>query len=922
MKINYIKLKNFLGIYAGMNRTCIEIDFKNNKNKIIILNAGNGKGKTTLLSMLHPLRETFDNRKDIVIPNQLGEKIIDLENNGNFYHIEHFYGKKNKSFISKNNIELNENGNIKSFNQIAKEELGINGDYFKLGRIGSNVSNFIDLKASDRKKYITDFIPSIDEYLKAFDIVKSKYTTYNSQIKFIKNTIEKYSNLRELDDIKNYITELENNLNNYNNNLIDIKSKIKNYNNDAKKYIDNIINYINENTEDYTITDINKLSEITLDIDNRIYDIELKVNKYTKERNDYIDKYKIYTDKDITEYIDSLKIKFNERKIKMDEKINSLLNGIEKMNNDKIEIMNNIQYYNNKINSLKIDKNDNMDIEELEKQFNITNDEIVVTNDRLMDYSTLFPKDILNDLIDYYQEHNFIDGSAIIEDYDILSESYDIEYLKKYYENRNKNINIKSLKNNKVEIENELEIINKNLNELIGKLNYVDEVLPKRPNTCKDNTCSFVKTALDIQQNDVPKYNDLLNKKEILENKLTELDNQIVEYETDLSLTNELKIINNKVKLLMHPYFANTILNKNILIEPHSTLLEDMNIFVFKKILDCNKTINELTEYKDKLENKINNKKITNKLYKEYEEQLTLFNEKLTNINDKINEMNNELNEYKDKYNDTLKRLSICEDYYIINTNYETYLKEYNKYHKIQLDLFKLITEFKNFNNTNNISILKDNENLLNNNIKEIETKLNENRTAVTIIEDNMKKLSELEEIFSNVVLIKDALDPKKGIPVVFANEYLKNIANNTNKLLNIAYDNKFMIRFNVTSTDFLVEVYKDDGTMLSDINDASQGEVSFTNISLSLAMLESMIKKYNIIYLDECDSTLSTKNRRLFIELLENQMDILNIEQCFVITHNNEFYDKNVDLILLEDHDCPIDDKDFMEGKNIIFKL
>ena len=135
--------------------------------------------------MLHPLRETFDNRKDIVIPNQLGEKIIDLENNGNLYHIEHFYGKKNKSFISKNNIELNENGNIKSFNQITKEELGIDGDYFKLGRIGSNVSNFIDLKASDRKKYITDFIPSIDEYLNAFDIVKNKYTTYNSQIKFI-----------------------------------------------------------------------------------------------------------------------------------------------------------------------------------------------------------------------------------------------------------------------------------------------------------------------------------------------------------------------------------------------------------------------------------------------------------------------------------------------------------------------------------------------------------------------------------------------------------------------------------------------------------------------------------------------------------------------------------------------------------------
>jgi DNA repair exonuclease SbcCD ATPase subunit len=185
-----------------------------------------------------------------------------------------------------------------------------------------------------------------------------------------------------------------------------------------------------------------------------------------------------------------------------------------------------------------------------------------------------------------------------------------------------------------------------------------------------------------------------------------------------------------------------------------------------------------------------------------------------------------------------------------------------------------------------------------------------------------MNKLSEIEIIYNDVLLIKDALDPKKGIPVVFANEYLKSIATNTNKLLKIAYGEKFKIRFNITSTDFLVEVYKNDGTFLTDIKQASQGETSLTNVSLSLAMLECMIKKYNIIYLDEVDCTLSTENRKLFIELLEKQIDELNIEQCFVISHNNEFYDKNIDLILLEGHDCPLDDKEFMQGKNVILNL
>ena len=38
MKITYIKLENFIGIYAGTGRKILEIDFeKKNSNKIIML---------------------------------------------------------------------------------------------------------------------------------------------------------------------------------------------------------------------------------------------------------------------------------------------------------------------------------------------------------------------------------------------------------------------------------------------------------------------------------------------------------------------------------------------------------------------------------------------------------------------------------------------------------------------------------------------------------------------------------------------------------------------------------------------------------------------------------------------------------------------------------------------------------------------
>ena len=51
--------------------------------------------------------------------------------------------------------------------------------------------------------------------------------------------------------------------------------------------------------------------------------------------------------------------------------------------------------------------------------------------------------------------------------------------------------------------------------------------------------------------------------------------------------------------------------------------------------------------------------------------------------------------------------------------------------------------------------------------------------------------------------------------------------------------------------------------------------------------------------------------------------MELLGVEQTFIITHNNEFYSDDVDLILLNGYESKIDitDKSIMEGKSIIYK-
>ena len=52
-------------------------------------------------------------------------------------------------------------------------------------------------------------------------------------------------------------------------------------------------------------------------------------------------------------------------------------------------------------------------------------------------------------------------------------------------------------------------------------------------------------------------------------------------------------------------------------------------------------------------------------------------------------------------------------------------------------------------------------------------------------------------------------------------------------------------------------------------------------------------------ILLDEIDSTLDTRNRAMFLNILEKQMESINSEQVFLITHNNVFENFPVDLIV-----------------------
>ena len=215
MKIEKIILKNFASIENAMNCSQIEIDFSSAANKICLLVGRNGSGKTSLLSLLHPFAGVgnLDVRDslNLILENKEGYKEIHISNYDDYYIIKHFYSPHKdkshsvKSYIMKNDNEMNPNGNVTSFKEYVKMELGIETDHLKLIRIGSNVTSMIDLSETERKNYMSKLLDEIGVFLTYYKKVNNDL----HQLKeMISHTIDKLNKLN-IEDIQTSKKELK-----------------------------------------------------------------------------------------------------------------------------------------------------------------------------------------------------------------------------------------------------------------------------------------------------------------------------------------------------------------------------------------------------------------------------------------------------------------------------------------------------------------------------------------------------------------------------------------------------------------------------------------------------------------------------------------------------------------------------------------
>jgi DNA repair exonuclease SbcCD ATPase subunit len=151
--------------------------------------------------------------------------------------------------------------------------------------------------------------------------------------------------------------------------------------------------------------------------------------------------------------------------------------------------------------------------------------------------------------------------------------------------------------------------------------------------------------------------------------------------------------------------------------------------------------------------------------------------------------------------------------------------------------------------------------------------------------------------------IIAEAVSTKKGIPVIYMNRYLKKIRKLANDLLSLIYGDEFQLaKFNVDQDTFEVPYVKN-GSKIPDIKYASQSEIALATMALSFALANNASGIYNILLLDEIDAGLDEANRSAFMKMLYKQMQTLNAEQVFIISHNlSQMANVPMDCIKLSD--------------------
>lgn len=879
MRLLYIRLENYIGIYNGRGDNVLEVDLTKSTSNIIIIRGSNGSGKSTLLKSLSPLQ----NDNSDIIPGLEGRKVLRYEFRGDIYEIEYIHPVKGDGsrgqvkmqvYKGLNREPLNPTWNITAGKDIIYSLFNLDTNFLTLAQLSSEDRGLADKRPSERKKFVNSIINGIEVYNNMYKTISKKHSVYKSQISNLTSKIAKIGNQEDL-----------------NTRYINITNQVK----DMSSRRDSIIievTKINSKIDD--LTNKNNMEEYYTN--QREYKRLSSVIKSIKSDIIELIKCGIDNTEEIILFIDSKSEETMNNLHKIDNETSKLEVELESVKKDQSNIFEDIQVKKSKLNSL-ID-------------FGFTKDDMDLYNSTKSKIE-LLDKDLEN--VDI-RLSSFAEAESIINAVESFIPIIDSIYNPLKVSTKEDIINFAdiviesnwSFVDNSVNIAREIEKINRNISDLDGRITVYKEYLSKaiqlqfRPKDCKIDSCRFIVDAVNASKEEPEKNIELLSKEIDSLNK--EKKDLLIDYEISLEQKSFIERFRNLYNVILSYRSLLDKSNLGFLYEPRELL---------KVTLDISKINEKLNQIRFVYNTMVSRDNLV-KILKPMEESATKY------ISNKslIDSLNTDIDSLTGRYNQCNKNIeSISDRLSLLERDNDTYGK--------MLDNFKLAKDKANklkiseesiesirikINSMENVASQLDDLNrqlqeksLIADNINNTLNDLLKERDQIgynkTLLEDYKRDLDMYNENYSKLETIKYYVSPTTGIQTVFMGTYMNNIILKANELLSLIFNGQFIIQpFVINESEFRIPCLGN-GIINDDISSMSTSQICMISMILSFAILSNSSTDYNILKLDEIDGGLDTENRIQFIELLKQLIRLVGCEQCFLISHNME-YDESVNVI------------------------
>lgn len=888
MKFLSIYLSNYIGIYNGMGLYDIHIDMTRCRNRITIIRGDNGSGKSTLSKAMN----LFPDPSDAFIPGMAARKEIILQDGPTMYKLVFIHGIKSngdrettKAYITKTFndtiVELNENGNVTSYKDILYSELGLDANFAALSQLSTDDRGLADKKPAERKRFVNSIISSLETYNNIYKVLSKRSASFKS---LINSTASKLALLGDENAISSNLEAVEAKINNLNDkkdqavialakeqsiiSLLDPDGSIQNANTVisadlelAEADMSRIQSVINSLVERHKI---------------KFTDILIEYRKITDRKNSLI----------IQNQIDrgSLDSFISQRATQIAEQEKKLHRLAQLNNGESYEsILASLEDFRIKMKAIR----DQLSVVGITDILSISKDEYILALETLKDLDS------------------YISSFKSCTDYSII-ESIVSEYLstRKIPIPIDTSKLVISLEKTNADITS----INSEIRDLESRIGLLDKLL-LRPETCTDNTCAFIKDAVEFASTD-PKSR--LSKLYSDRNRLQDLSKSIdIEIAKALEFNESL----NRFSIIAREVEK----NKRILSKmPNGEMFKDTSIF-FTRLLNGYgfEYMQSIYRYID-LANLFDTYRSIDSICKQYESELKIYEtkaESIAMVNQEIDDINKAISTLTDKIDpinaeiaDRMAEIAMLQDlegvYSAIIDNMD---KQKPLIEKIQACRAKLAENGQKMNRINaaiaSSQTLKEQISQLTYTLEPLMKDRDKLIHSIQLMKEYRDELNELQANYDFIETIKYYSSPTTGIQLVFMELYMGKIISLANELLKLLFQGKFEIQpFVINESEFRIPCLGE-GYLNDDISSMSSSQVCMISMILSFSLLHNSSTKYNIIKLDEIDGPLDYNNRLYFIDVLNSIMDIMNTEQCIMISHNSELQVDNSDVILLK-HD------------------